>query len=125
MNALLRNKRTFYYANISKTESPYDEYGNETSEQTITYSAPVAASGNISPARGTAELDQFGINTNYTKAIVVDNPAIPITKSSILWIDCVPDKDGEAGTIKHDYVVVQVAISEHYAVIAVKEVSVS
>lgn len=125
MNTLNLNKRAFYYANINTTASTYDECGNETGEKAITYAAPVSALGNISPARGTAELDQFGINSNYSKAIVVDDPTIAITKSTILWIDCVPDKDGEAGTIKHDYVVVQVAISKHYAVIAVKEVSVS
>lgn len=125
MKALLRNKQTFYYANVSKTAAQYDEYGNETGETDITYDAPVAAQANISPARGTADLEQFGINSDYTKTIVSDNLTLPIDKSTILWIGIAPDKDGEAGTIKHNYVVVGVAKSLNSVTIAVKEVSVS
>lgn len=125
MKALLRNKREFYYANISITADAEDEYGNLTGEQNITYSSPVKAEANISPARGSADLDMFGINANYTKTIVTDDLTIPIDKSTILWIDSVPDKNGEAGTVKHDYVVVQVAKSMNSVTIAVKEVSVS
>lgn len=125
MKALLRNKQTFYYANVSKTEAQYDEYGNETGETGITYDAPVSVQANISPARGTADLEQFGINSDYTKTIVSDNLTLPIDKSTILWIGIAPDKDGEAGTVKHNYVVVGVAKSLNSVTIAVKEVSVS
>ena len=125
MKSLLRNKQTFYYANVSKTEAQYDEYGNETGETGITYDAPVSVQANISPARGTADLEQFGINSDYTKTIVSDSLTLPIDKSTILWIGIAPDKDGEAGTIKHNYVVVGVAKSLNSVTIAVKEVSVS
>lgn len=125
MKALLRNKQSFWYANISTTAAEYDEYGNETGENTITYSAPVQTSANISPARGTADLDEFGINENYTKTIVTDDLTIPIDKSTILWIGIEPDVNGEAGTVKHNYVVVAVAKSLNSVTIAVKEVSVS
>lgn len=125
MKALLRNMQTFYYANVSTTAAQYDEYGNETGEPSITYETPVSAQANISPARGTADLEQFGINSDYTKTIVSDNLTLPIDKSTILWIGIAPDKDGEAGTIKHNYVVVGVAKSLNSVTIAVKEVSVS
>lgn len=125
MKALERNKRPFWYANISKTDSAYDDYGNETGEQDITYETPVSFMANISPARGTADLDAFGINADYTKTIVTDNLTLPVDKSTILWIDKTPDKDGEAGTIKHDYVVVAVAKSLNSMTIAIKEVAVS
>lgn len=125
MKALLRNKQTFYYANVSTTTAQYDEYGNETGEPNIAYTSPVSASANISPARGTADLDAFGINSDYTKTIVSDNLTLPIDKSTILWIGIAPDKDGEAGTVKHNYVVVGVAKSLNSVTIAVKEVSVS
>lgn len=124
MKALLRNKQTFYYANISTTTATM-ENGYETGEQTITYTAPVAASANISPARGSADFDPFGINENYTKTIVTDDLTLAIGKSTILWIGIAPDKNGEAGTIKHNYVVVQVARSLNSLTIAVKEVNVS
>lgn len=124
MKALLRNKQTFWYANISTTTA-ITENGYETGEQAITYTAPVAASANISPARGSADFDPFGINENYTKTIVTDDLTLPIGKSTILWIGIEPDKDGEAGTVKHNYVVVQVAKSLNSMTIAVKEVAVS
>ena len=125
MKALLRNKQTFYYANISTVSSSYDEYGNETGEPTITYATPVETSANISPARGSADFDPFGINENYTKTIVTDDLTLAIGKSTILWIGIAPDKNGEAGAIKHNYVVVQVAKSLNSLTIAVKEVNVS
>lgn len=125
MKALLRNKRTFYYANIDSSSRPTDKYGNETSEVSITYTAPVSVTANISAARGTADLDAFGIGANYSKTIVTEDMTLPIDKSTILWIDSVPDANGEAGEIKHDYVVVAVAKSVNSITIAIKEVSVS
>lgn len=125
MRTLERNKQIFYYANIDSTAQATDEYGNETGETNITYTAPVAFMANISAARGTADLDAFGINANYTKQIVTDNLTIPVDKSTILWIDIEPDENGEAGTVKHNYVVVAVAKSLNSVTIAVKEVSVS
>lgn len=128
MKALLRNKRTFWYANLSSDTPPtpqYDGYGNETGDMGLTYDLPTEVSANISAARGTADLDAFGIGANYTKTIVTDNLTLPVDKSTILWIDCEPDANGEAGAVKHDYVVVAVARSINSLTIAIKEVSVS
>ena len=128
MKALKRNKQTFWYANLSQSTLPtpqYDEYGNETGEMGLTYDLPTEVSANISAARGTADLDAFGINANYSKTIVTDNLTLPVDKSTILWIDKEPDANGEAGAVKHDYVVVAVAKSLNSLTIAIKEVSVS
>ena len=112
-------------AGMSAAVAAYDANGYETGEITTTYTAPVETAANISPARGTADLDMFGINENYTKTIVTDDLTLSIDKSTILWIGITPDKDGEAGTVKHNYVVVAVAKSLNSMTIAVKEVSVS
>ena len=126
MKTLLRNQRTFWYANIiDKTPIVDSETGYETGETYIGYSEPVACRANISAARGTADLDAFGINANYSKTIVTEDITLPIDKSTILWIDKEPDEYGEAGDIKHDYVVVAVAKSINSITIAIKEVSVS
>lgn len=125
MKALHRNKQEFWYANITTTSDAKDEYGNESGEKNITYTPPVSFMANISPARGTADLDAFGINADYTKTIVTDNLTLPVDKSTILWIDSVPDSNGEAGAVKHDYVVVAVAKSLNSMTIAIKEVNVS
>lgn len=125
MRTLLRNKQRFWFANITGTTRTVDEYGYETGESEVAYSEPVEFEANISAARGATDLDAFGINTNYTKTIVTDDLTVPIDKSTILWIDCEPDENGEAGNIKHDYVVVAVAKSINSVTIAIKEVSVS
>lgn len=125
MRTLLRNKQRFWFANITGTTRTVDEYGYETGESEVAYSEPIEFEANISAARGTTDLDAFGINTNYTKTIVTDDLTVPIDKSTILWIDCEPDENGEAGNIKHDYVVVAVAKSINSVTIAIKEVSVS
>lgn len=125
MKTLLRNKQVFWYSNILSTSRLTDEYGNETGELAVEYSAPVSLEANISAARGTTELDAFGINTNYSKTIVTDLLTTPIDKSTIIWIDNEPDENGESGKIKHNYVVVAVAKSLNSLTIAVKEVSVS
>ena len=127
MKALNRNKRTFWYANLSSNTPPspqYDDYGNETGDMGLTYDLPTEVSANISAARGTADLDAFGINTTYSKTIVTDNLTLPINKSTILWVDSTPDANGEAGAVKHDYAVVGVARSINSLTIAIKEVSV-
>ena len=125
MQTLKRNKQTFWYANITDTQPITDEYDNETGETYIEYSEPVAVNANISAARGTADLDAFGINANYSKTIVTDDLTLPIDKSTILWIDSEPDEYGEAGDVKHDYVVVAVAKSLNSLTIAIKGVDVS
>ena len=125
MKTLLRNKQVFWYSNILSTSRLTDEYDNETGELAVEYSAPVSLEANISAARGTTELDAFGINTNYSKTIVTDLLTTPIDKSTIIWIDNEPDENGESGEIKHNYVVVAVAKSLNSLTIAVKEVSVS
>lgn len=125
MRTLKRNQTEFWYANPVDEQPVFDAYGYETSEKLVIYGAPVKTTGNISPARGTAELDMFGISTNYSKTIVPDDPAVPIGKSTILWLDDAPDDEGEAGTIKHDYVVAAVARSMNSVTIAVREVDVS
>ena len=125
MKALLRNKQTFYYALFKEKTDATDSAGYKTGEKLKTYYAPVAVQANISAARGTADLDAFGINQDYSRTIVTDDLTIPIDKSAIIWIDAVPDANGEAGAVKHNYCVVQVAKSLNSVTIAVKEVSVS
>ena len=128
MQALLRNKQKFWYANIN-SQNPetvkYDTYGNESGDIGVNYTAPVKAYANVSAARGTADLDFFGINVNYSRTIVTADLTLPIDETTILWIDCEPDNNGEAGTIKHDYVVVAIAKSLNVFAIAIKEVDVS
>lgn len=87
-----RNMQTFWYALYDKVEIAYDEYGNETGPYT-TYSNPVKAEANISPAKGDVLSREFGDDDNYDKQIVTGNRDIPIDEYSVLWIDSVPELD--------------------------------
>lgn len=118
MKCLARNKQTLYYALVSSQTEIVDEYGNATGELNTTYTTPTQARMNVSPARGTVDVEQFGINANYTKTLVTDDMNCPIDESAILWI-------GTSTSAPYNYKVTQVARSLNSITYAVKEVNVS
>lgn len=126
MRTLVRNKIRIYYANYQKKIPLKDEYGNITGEYKIIYGNPVEVMANVSAASGEATTRQFGEDVSYDRIIVLDDPAFPITETSILWIDTLPkiSVDGSTKT-PHDYIVKQVAHSLNSVSIAVSSVSVT
>lgn len=131
MKALERNKQTFYYALHQSATGITDTDNLFTGQYSITYSNPVKAYMNISPARGQSILEQFGIQENYDKVVVTDDMSCPISEDDVLWIDTMPVIAGEpqkqgdppAGSTEtpHDYYVVRVARSLNNIAIAVKK----
>lgn len=126
MKCLWRNRVRIFYANCVGREPVIDEYGNETSEYKPIYSNPQEAGGNVSSARGEVTTRQFGDHESYDRVIVMDDPKVPIEKSSILWIETMPviKSDGTTDT-PHDYIVKRVAPSLNSVSIAVSKVNVS
>ena len=126
MRTLHRNKIRIFYANYRSKTPRKDDYGNLTGEYDIAYDNPVEIKANVSAARGEATTRQFGDDEGYDRVIVLEDPAIPITVSSILWIDTLPEiaEDGSTKT-PHDYIVKQVATSLNSVSIAVSKVNVS
>lgn len=118
MKCLGRNKQTLYYALYKGQQITYDEYGNETGQPLREYYDPVEIRMNISAARGTADVEQFGINTVYSKTLVTDDMSCPIDENSILWL-------GTSTTNPYNYVVKQVAKSLNSITIAIEEVKVN
>lgn len=118
MRSLVRNKQKIYYSLYERSEPIRDEWGNITGESTLDYAQPVPYFINVSAARGTADVEQFGINTNYTKTMVTNDLSCPITETTRLWINRETDKP-------HNYVVVSVAKSINSVTYAIKEVSVT
>ena len=86
MKALSRNKQTFYYALYKEYAPVYDANGYRTGEKAVTYKDIVRMRGNISAARGTADLEQFGIEVNYNKTIVLAGTDCPIAEDTVLWL---------------------------------------
>ena len=125
MRCLRLNQVRFFYATYIGRDPIMDEYGNRTGEYTLRYSAPQEAVGNVSAARGEVTTRQFGDDESYDRVIVMDNPKIPIERSSILWIETLPviKLDGTTDT-PHDYIVKQVAPSLNSVSIAVSKVNV-
>jgi hypothetical protein len=118
VRTLERNKQTIYYALYEGKEPLTDEYGNPTGEYEVLYSEPVLLKINVSAARGEYSTRQFGETENYDKVLVTDDINIPITETSLLWID-------DTDTSKpHDYIVKKVAKSLNSVAIAVSKVSV-
>ena len=104
-----RNKQTFYYALYAGTEDSYDEYGNISGTH-ATYGKPVKALGNISPGRGTAITQPFGVDDMYDNTNTVEDRDTLIEEYSVLWVETPPvlKEDGTTDT-PWDYIVRRVA----------------
>ena len=127
MRSLVRNKQRIYYALYLGKTGVRDERGNLTGEYELSYASPVAYNINVSAARGTADVEQFGINANYTKTMVTNDLNCPITEISRLWIgkEATVTVDDVTTVTPHNYVVVSVARSINSITYAIKEVSVT
>lgn len=90
--------------------------GLKTGGKQKTYSEPVAFKCNVSPARGNADEEQFGISTDYDRTITTCDLTCPIDENSVLWVGITTDKP-------HNYKVVRRAQSINSVLFAIKEVS--
>lgn len=115
MRNLCRNESTVYYALYDGETEAIDADGLYTGVIVPTYESPVAIRASVSAARGTADLDLFGVNVSYTKAVIVDDISCPIDEHTRLWI-------GVDTTEPHNYEVVAVAKSLNHITYAVKQV---
>ena len=118
MRLLRRNKQTIYYALYEGKKPLTDEYGNSTGEYEVLYSEPILLKINVSAARGEYSTRQFGEMENYDKILVTDDINLPISETSILWIDSLDT------TKPHDYIVKKVAKSLNSVSYAVSKVNV-
>ena len=119
MRALERNKRPFYYALYTGKTPVVDANDMKTGEYTVSYSDPVQADMNVSAARGVADLEQFGVDVQYSHTACTCDMSCPIDTHSIIWYGADPNTDA------HNYVVVRVARSLNSIVYALQEVNVS
>ena len=126
MRTLVRNKIRIFYANYRDKLPIQDEYGNLTGEYKISYDTPTEIKANVSAVSGEATTRLFGDDMSYDRIIVLDDPKFPITESSILWIDTLPEitEDGNTNT-PNDYIVKRVAPSLNSLSIAVSRVSIT
>lgn len=119
MRTLEINKQPMWYALYTGKTEKIDEYGNHTGTYRLTYSEPVYYPVNMSQSRGTADVDEFGINANYDRTFVTTDMDCPIKEDSIIWFGKDPTTD------PHNYVVYQIANSLNSITIAIRGVDVS
>ena len=119
LRTLERNKQVIYYALFDGKKPVIDGYGNQTGEYEILYTPPALLKINVSAARGEYSTRQFGDTEKYDKVLVTDDLNVPITETSILWIDSLDTEK------PHDYIVKKVAKSLNSVSIAVSKVNVS
>lgn len=119
MRVLEINKQPMWYALLTGKTEIIDQYGNHTGTFRLNYSQPVYYPVNMSQSRGTANVDEFGINANYDRTFVTTDMACPIKEDSIIWFGKNPATD------PHNYVVYQIANSLNSITIAIRGVDVS
>lgn len=119
MRTLEINKQDMWYALFKGKTEIIDEYGNHTGNYQLEYYSPVYYPVNMSQSRGTADVDQFGINAGYDRTFVTTDMDCPIAEDSIIWFGADPDKD------PHNYVVYQIANSLNSITIAIRAVDVT
>lgn len=124
MRGLVKNEQLFYYSLYREKTQLNDSDGYFTGDYGITYSDPVPMRANISPARGTAQTEQFGIGIDYDKVIVTCDMTCPIDENSVLFVDKAPAKNAN-GEYVYDYVVTKIAKSLNSISIAIKKAAVS
>lgn len=107
-----RNKIPFYYKRYQFTDDVTVD-GYYTGEKEVIYSDPILARGNIAPATGSAQIEQFGTALNYDKVIICE--PIAISENDVLYLDTTLD----AGP---DYIVTRVAKSLNHTAIAVSKI---
>lgn len=117
MRTLLRNKQTFYYALYNGVVDRKVD-GLYTGEKVVSYSDPVEMSANVSAARGSSDVELFGIDTPYSRTIVTDDMECPIKEDSVIWY-------GIAPTGKPNYKVTAIAKSLNSIVYAIREIDIS
>lgn len=87
MKTLERNKQYIYYATATGKTELVDADGYKTGQFVKTFSNIIATRQNISAARGTVEVEQFGQNTNYSKTAVAEDLSLNINEESVAWVD--------------------------------------
>lgn len=131
MRGLKRNQRKLWYQlyseHIPVLETDLD--GNIvtdpvtgepllTGEYKVGYADPVEFRANVSAARGEANTDPFGVDTQYDKTVCSCDMDLPIDELSQLYVDQKPG-DGR----KADYKVVKVAKSLNSVLYAIKKIA--
>ena len=116
MHTLARNRQKLYYALYEGEEKKLDADGRYTGEKLLTYSGAFEARLNISPALGYADIENFGLNTDYSHILVTDDMECEIDEKTIIWY-------GKEPTEYFNYVVLRKAVTLNHVIYALQQVN--
>ena len=120
MQSLRSNQQTVYYSLFQGVTDVLNSDGHKTGEKLNEYSAPQSIRIFVSPSKGTAEVEQFGVDADYTNVMSIYDPGCPIKEDTILWIGVVPEDQYTPYTHR----VTRVARWKNSVLYAIKEVKV-
>lgn len=86
MKTLERNRQPIFYATQTGKTEIIDADGYKTGQYELTFSNIIAQKQNISAAKGSADVDIFGQNTNYSKTAVTSVLDLNINETSRAWV---------------------------------------
>lgn len=117
-------KQTIWYCTYAGRTRKTDADGNLIGQKMPSYNEPVPLDIHVGWARGSADMDIFGIALDYDKPMVTDIMDCPIDENTVLFVDKQPEFD-DNDLPMYDYIVKRVAKSKNYITYAIKKVNVS
>jgi hypothetical protein len=90
-----KNERKMYYALYKNKEMIYDDNGNPTGEYDLSYYPPVPFSASVSVGKSDSEDSPFGNDLSYDRVMITHDMALPVTESSLIWLNAVPEYEDE------------------------------
>ena len=81
---LLRRNTTVFEYRARSYETETRSSGRHTGNYNPVYAAPVQYRGNISPPSGYVQDQLFGVNTQYTHVLLMDNPNVDIREDGLI-----------------------------------------
>lgn len=130
MRSIEREKRGVRVAQFAVKEQIVDEEGRLTGAYKVTYTAPETFYATVSPAAGNTYADGFGWGVSYDRTMILHEIGTGISESSIVWVDSVPETDGEGmlvygedgePTVPYEYVIASVAESYNVTNVALRK----
>ena len=110
------NKKKIGYSNPKTVTMETDSDGLMTGEKLVTYDTKQYYYAYVTPQRGRADLDVFGVELNYDGVIIAEMDC-PFDEETRLWIDTTKQA--------YNWVVVRKAKALQHIIYAIKEVDTS
>lgn len=124
MRNLIINKTKMYVLNYKGEENVVDDDGYLTGEKTIAYTQPILFNAHISGARGSSQVEMFGVDVAYDKTIIITKSEfdkLKITENSVFFVGIKPTYDNT--TPLYNYRVSRIAETINEVAIALLKVN--